>query len=138
MAEDVRLYSKPPRVPVDAIAPQHIEIHAELERWGAWNRERYEAGTCSSIEKRYDHSGGRQVKKAVISLPPDPVLFRLDRTVRYMVLSVPQHAETVKLFYVKRNTPWMICRLVSVHWKDFGKWMFDTRAMVINVSRAIS
>lgn len=135
---DVRLYSKAPRVPVDVIAPQHTEIHAELERWGAWNRERYEAGTCSSMEKGFDNTGGRSVKKAVVSLPPDPILRILDKTLRMMVMRVPQHAEAIKLYYATRRTPVVICRVLVIHWKDFGTWMFDARAMVINISRELT
>jgi hypothetical protein len=136
MTNDPRLYSKQPRIPVDVIAPQHVDIHADLERWGGWNRERYEAGTCASIEKRYD-AGGREVKKAVVSLPTNPRNLQLDRAVRHMSMAVPQHYETIKLFYVTRRPPIVICRMVTVHWKDFGTWMFDCRAMVINVCKAL-
>lgn len=136
--DETRLYTKTPRVPVDVVAPQHLELHAELERWGSWNRERYEAGTCSSVEKRFDSSGGREAKRAVVSLPPDPRLRILDRTLRRMVMSVPQHAEAIKLFYANRRTPVVICRVLVIHWKDFGTWMFDARAMVLNISRVLT
>lgn len=137
MKQDLpRLYSKQPRIPADVIAPQHVEIHADLERWGSWNRERYEAGTCDSLEKHFE-SGGREVKTPVISLPTNPRNLQLDRAVRHMSIHVPQHGETIKLFYVKRRPPIVICRVVVVHWKDFGTWMFHCRAMVLNVIRAL-
>jgi hypothetical protein len=134
--EEPRLYSKQARVPVDVIAPQHIEVHADLERWGSWNRERYEAGTCGSVEKRYEPRN-KELKPPHVSLPTNPRNVQLDRAVRHMSIALPQHAETLKLFYVVRRQPVIICRMVTVHWRDFGTWMFDCRAMVINVCKAI-
>jgi hypothetical protein len=131
----VRMYSKTPRVPVDVIAAQHVEVHADLERWGSWNRDRYEPGTCASVEKRYEPRN-KELRPPHVSLPTRPRNLEIDRVVRLMSMSLPQHAETLKLFYVVRRQPQVICRLVVVHWKDFGGWMFDCRAMVINISKA--
>lgn len=151
--EDLRLYSKAPRMPVDVVAPQHLEIHDDLERWGSWNRDRYQPGTCASIEKRYD-AGGREVKKPVISLPTDPRNLAIDRAVRRMSMGAHQHSETIKLYYVTRpvrrtvvrsgtritvgcTTAQAICGLLTIHWKDFGTWMFDCRSMVLNTMKAL-
>lgn len=136
--EAPRLYSKQQRVPADVVAPQHIEIHADLERWGQWNRDRYEPGTCASAEKKYDNTGGRETKKATVALPQNPQLRLIDRTLRHMAMRVPPHAECLKLFYVKRSTPFVICRALVIRWEDFPTWMFDCRAMVINVMKQIS
>jgi hypothetical protein len=72
--ERVRMYSRQERVPVDVIAPEHDDVHRDLERWGAWNRERYSAGACASIEGDYDPGPGREPKRPVVALPPDPIL----------------------------------------------------------------
>lgn len=133
--ETVLLYSKQPRVPVDVIAPQHIDIHSDLERWGMWNRLRYEPATCASMEKLYTKGG--DTTPPATAHPTNPRNLELDRAVRHMSMAVPQHAETIKHFYVYRRTPIVICRLVVVHWKDFALWMFDCRSMVTNVSRTL-
>lgn len=133
--EPPRLYSAPPkRQPVDVIAPQHVELHAELERWGAWNRERGEQGKCSSVESGYS-SGGREPGRAIIALPPDPRLSELDRIVRFMRLQVPDHGQTVKLFYADRKAPLWICYTFNLRFEGFPAWMFACRAMVINIGK---
>lgn len=160
MTDGVRLYSKPSRLPVDVVAPQHAEIHAELSKWGAWNRDRYEPGACESIEHRFDNTGGRRVKTPQIALPPNPMLREIDRVVRLMGMRVPKHGETIKIYYVgklrdgqKRQRPGelkrpranagglvyipcdpaKICRLMVIRWEDFPKWMHDCRSMVVNL-----
>ncbi len=133
----VRLYSKQPRVPVDVIAPQHIEVHADLERWGSWNRDRYQPGTCASVEKRYEPRN-KELKPPHVSLPTKPRNLEIDRVVRLMAVRLPQHAVSIKLFYVVRRQPQVICRVVAVHWKDFGTWMFDCRSMVLNIALEIA
>lgn len=135
--DEVRLYSKQERIPVDVIAPQHSDLHADLERWGAWNRERYEQGTCESIEKNFDETGGRQVKRTQIALPVNPRHGQLDRVVRLMQMRVPQHGGTIKLFYAKRKSPLTICHVMVLRFEDFPTWMFDCRAMVENILRRL-
>lgn len=133
--DEVRLYSRQHRTPVDVIAPQHVELHADLERWGTWNRERYQQGTCESFEKNFDETGGRHVKRTHISLPVNPMHAKLDRVVRLMQMRVPQHGETVKLFYAKRRSPLMICHAMVLRFEDFPTWMFDCRSMALNLLR---
>lgn len=133
--ETVRLYAREPRVPVDDVLPQHQAVHADLERWGAWNRERYQQGMCSSIEKRFDNRGAREVGKAIVTLPPDPKLRQIDTTVRHMALRVPEHAMAIKLYYADKRSPQTICRMLGIHWKDFGRWMGHARSMVMNIAR---
>lgn len=84
--EPPRLYSKTQRAPVDEVAGEHRLIHADLERWGRWNRERYQQGMCASLEQRFDSSGGREPSKAIVSLPPDPILSKIEWTVTMMQL----------------------------------------------------
>src|SRR3954462_3554867 len=95
--ETVRLYSKEQRAPVDIVAPHHTKTHADLERFGNWNRERYQQGFCYSVEHRFE-SNVREVKRATITLPPDPMLAKLER----VILTLPeQHSETIIQFYCK-------------------------------------
>lgn len=129
--EPVRLYSKQQRVAVDVIATQHREIHRQLERWGAWSRERRQQGHCRSIEHRFE-AGGRDVKPPVVSLPPDPVLWRIDRAVRDMPM---QHGDTIRMFYGKRCSPRTICVVLALRFEDFGTWMHTARCMVLNIMR---
>lgn len=132
--EDVRLYSRQPRLPVDVIAPQHVEVHGHLERWGAWTRgSRGGPDTAGSAEGWYDPSSGREVRRPVIALPPNPMNICVYRAVQAMPM---QHGDTVKAFYVRRFEPAHICRKVAViRFEDFARWMFDCRAMVINLLR---
>lgn len=136
MVDEPILYSRPSLLPVDQVAPQHVDIHADLERWGAWNRERYRAAKCRSLEGDYRRTRagdqGTEYPRLPVWLPPNPRNRQIDRAVLGMLL---QHKETVKLFYVERRAPKHICRLVVIHWSDFPKWMFDCRAMVLNQLR---
>lgn len=102
--EEPRLYSKQQRAPVDEVAGEHRIIHNDLERWGRWQRERYQQGTCASLEQNFDSSGGREPSKAIVSLPPEPLLGRIEWTIvqmqvdstpvdwsgRYLLLSRPR------------------------------------------------
>lgn len=135
--EGVRLYSRMPRVPVDVIAPQHIEIHADLERWGAWNRDRYQPATCASIEKMYEKGGRDATPASTAPSIVNPRHMQIERAVRYMGMRLPQHGETVKLFYVNRRTPQVICRLVVIHWRDFPVWIGTCRSMVVNIIKTL-
>lgn len=141
-------YMAPPKaweakLPLDVVAEQHKRIHAELDRWGRWNREKLQAGKCGGVEANYD-AGGRESKRAVVVLPPDPLMHQIDRVARAMTLAVPRHGETVKLYYcgrLERRTmyvrcdPHLICRIMSIHWDEFPSWMAYCRAMVINLLR---
>lgn len=152
MTDDVRLYSKQPRLPVDVVAPQHLAIHAELERFGTWCRERIERGECESIEHLYDETGGREAKRATIALPPDPRMHEIDRVLRHMRMRMPQHGEALRMFYVgalRTNTsarglrydqcaPKRICIVLHLRFEDFGGFMFDCRAAVLNLLRRMA
>jgi hypothetical protein len=125
--EEPRLYVKPSTLAVDVVAPQHAEIHTDLESWGLWNAERYKAESCYSVESRYREQ-----------LPPatghniDPRLMVLERA----VLRLPEkQRDTVRMFYVTRETPSYICRRVAQPARAFASWMFICRAMVINLRR---
>ena len=86
--ESPRLYSRPSIVPVDTVAPQHLLIHADLERWGRWNTERIRPRSCASKERDFDGRAGyrsnhyptlpvslpenarnRQIERAVVRMP---------------------------------------------------------------------
>lgn len=143
--EEPRLYTRQPRGPVDQVAPQHVAIHAELEAWGRWSRDKYQQGTCDSVEKRFDPGeGGRKVRPpSMPALPENPQYRQLDRVVRHMRMWLNQHGEAVVLYYVGqlyrgRNVPCeprIICRMLHIHWTMFGPLMFDSRAAVINLLR---
>lgn len=125
--EGPRLYSRQARVPQDLVLPKHQVIHVELDRWGRWNRERYQQGTCESLEKNFA-SGGREVKRPIVTLPPDPRNQQIERAVLRMLF---EHGETTKLYYEKRRSPTTICQIFALRFEDFGKWMGDCRDMVL-------
>ncbi len=125
--KELRLYSKQPRCPSDIVAQQHQDIHAELERWGAWNAERYKAGASGSVESRY-----REQTAAATGLGVDPRLVALERAVLHLP---PKHRDTVRIFYVDRQDARTICRVFALRYEAFPSWMFLCRAMVVNLLR---
>lgn len=160
MSEEPRLYSNQQRGPVDVVASQHLVIHLELEAFGRWSREKYQPGTCDSIESRFDPGeGGRKVRPPVVSLPENERHRQIDTVVRHMRMHLSQHGEAIKLYYVGalpeerrrapgeqrrapvlmaqyiRLSPRAICRVLHLHWSNFGNLMFDARSAVINLLR---
>lgn len=145
----------------DEVAQEHQAAHGELQRWGLWQRERYQQGVCASLEHNFDNSGGRTPSRAIVSLPPDPrlaaleaaiVAMQIDRTPviwsgRYLIVRKPrrgpglpeegvmvlveQMGETLAEYYAKRWPPRTICWAHALQYEDFAKWMYDCRAMVI-------
>lgn len=154
--KEPRLYTRQQRGPVDVVAPQHIVIHAELESFGRWSREKYQPGTCDSVERRWDPGeGGRKVRPPVVSLPENDRHRQIDTVVRHMRMNLPQHGEAVKMYYVGvlpgerkgdkrrpvlmvqyiRCNPRIICRTLRLHWSNFENLMFDARCAVVNLLR---
>jgi hypothetical protein len=147
-----RLYSKPTNAIIEIIAPQHAGLHAALDDWGKWCRERYQPKTCKSIEGRYEiELGGFESKAPVIALPENPMHRRLDRVVRYMRMFMNQHGEALVLYYVGeklrlktggdqyiRCQPWVICRALHIRGNSFAGFMFYARAAALNILRSQS
>lgn len=131
--EEPRLYSKPARVPKDVIAPEHVEVHADLERWGSWNRERFQLGTCASMEKDYFKGGRDATPPATAPMLVNPHILRVERVVILVGVHVPQHGECIRQFYIRRSDPYLICRLLEIRWEDFPRWTYDCRQAVLNV-----
>ncbi len=133
--ESPRLYSRPSIAPVDTVAPQHQLIHADLERWGRWNTERVRPRTCASKERDFDGRAGyrsNHYPTLPVSLPENARNLQIERAVVRMPM---QHRTMVTMYYAERRAPVPICRAVAVPWRDFGRWMFDCRAMVLNLLR---
>lgn len=125
--ETIRLYSRQARCPVDVIAPQHQDVHALCERWGAWNAERYRAGTSGSVESRYREQTPHATGDGV-----DPRMIQVERA----VLRMPKdYRDTVRMFYVTRTDPRTICKIFTLRYEAFGPWMFTARAMIVNLLR---
>lgn len=64
--------------------------------------------------------------------PGNPRMLAIDRA----ILAMPSlHREAVRMHYVKQRRAEIICRAVGIHHTDFSRWMFDCRAMVLNLLR---
>ena len=132
--DEIRLYSKQARVPVDVVAPEHFELHSDLERWGQWNREgRPAGGTCNSIEGNMtSESGGREARAPQVSLPPDPLMARIEAAVVRMMQDpvAGQYGETLREFYCKRWPAKTICWAHALQYEGFARWMWLAREAV--------
>ena len=137
IADDVILYSKPSRLPVDEVAPQHREVHNLGIRWGAWQNFRYAPATCNSAEGDYE-KGGRDATPPATSKPDaDPQIMAFDSAWRLMARRVPGHAECIRLYYVERDDLKLICRKLVLHWSSFNWYISHSRSMVKNVMREL-
>jgi hypothetical protein len=142
----VRLYSSQRLAVQDEVAPQHAAIDSLLARWGYWNAEKYRANSCYSVESRYREQTARATGHSV-----DPLLIHVERAV--LGLPVP-YRDTIRAFYVMRESPSYIWRLIAINQRDakvrnnreangakrskcraFVAWMFTARAMVVNLLR---
>lgn len=126
--DEPRLYSKPVRVPVDIVAPQHEDIHADLEKWGRWNRERMRSRSCASAESVYERTRTPSATVEEVDLR--------SVAIEKAVLRMPeQQRDTTRLFYVQGVSPNGICRMFSLRYEAFPQWMFTCRSMVLNLLR---
>ncbi len=134
--ETVRLYSRQSPLPVDVVAPEHQAIHADLERWGSWNREKYRPATAASAEGDYHRTRAQDQStdypQLSIANPPNPRNAQIDRA----ILKLPKdYQAALRLFYVSRSDSTYICRVLHLHWCDFGERMSKCREMVLNILR---
>lgn len=132
--DEIRLYTTPTRAPVDVVAPEHLMLHADLERWGQWNREgRPSGGTCNSIEGNMtSESGGRETRAPQVSLPPDPLMARIERAVVLMIGDpvAGQYGETLREFYCKRWAAKTICWAHGLQYEGYSRWLWLCRETV--------
>ena len=144
--EAPRLYSRAQRVPVDVVAPQHEDVHADLERWGRWNRERMRSRGCASAESVYERTRtpgatieeidlrSVAIEKAIIGMPED-----CRKTLRWYYFD----AGYLCLKAARNRRPGMpcptiaqiICWMLTLRYEAFPQWMFTCRAMVVNLLR---
>lgn len=115
------------RVPVDEVAPQHESVHGLLLRWGAWNRQRSAGSSLASIEATYTKG---DTPPATAPLDCDPDIMAAERA----VIRMPkEHGATIRMIYVRRFSPFTICRAMRLRYEDFPRWVFTARAMVRNL-----
>lgn len=139
LEDDIRLYSRQERNPVDVVATEHLFLHNDLERWGQWNREgRPSGGTCNSIEGDYRETGGRETRAPVISLPPDPLMARIERAVVTMIGDrvAAQYGETLREFYCKRWAAKTICWAHGLQYEGYQRWVWLCRESVRKILEA--
>lgn len=126
---------------IDAVPDNQRIIHAELEAWARWCREKWQPKTCESVEGKFDPGeGGRHSRAATIALPENPRLRAIDGVIRHMrAFSMPAHGEALRLYYCGqppryRAVPWwIICRVVHVPKAAFPGFMVTARAAVNNM-----
>jgi hypothetical protein len=137
VVEGPRLYSKQARIPVDEVAPEHEDIHIELDKWARWNMERYKSSSLCSVESLYQH--GRD------GTPPAtaPVLDLRSMAIEVAVLKMRSdsmhkpYSDTIRMFYVQRKTPSFICRFHALKHRAFPSWMFTARHLVMHHLRIV-
>jgi hypothetical protein len=121
--------------PADEIAPEHEAVHAQLEDWGRWNRDRRGRMRLGSAERRCqsryrDHH--YPTYDEMMPVIANPMNLAIDRA----VLEVPGgHQLALKLNYVQLAPAWLIVRRCRLRPGGFGRWMHDARCMVINLLR---
>lgn len=118
--------------PIDDVAPEHADVHADLAAWGRWSLDRRSGVRCGSAESGYRsnwRSWHYPTAQEMMPSLPNPRAREVDRA----VLGLPdQHRQTVRLYYVFNARPEVICRRVVIRQTDFGRWMRDCRCMVLN------
>jgi hypothetical protein len=123
-----RLYSKGfrMRTPVDDVAPQHVGVHGLLIRWGRWVSQR---GKKSSLPSFSLYSGTGGTPPSTAPMAADIQLVAVERSVLRMPM---QHADTVRMLYVRRLTANSICQAMRMRYEAWPDWSFSCRAMVVN------
>ena len=129
--EQPRLYSKGfrMRTPVDEVAPQHEALHGLLIRWGRWVSQR---GKNSSLPSLPLYSGTGGTPASTAPMAADLQLVAVERAVLRMPM---QHADTVRMLYVRRLTANSICQALRMRYEAWPDWAFSCRAMVRNLLR---
>ena len=129
-------FSRRSRLPVDEVKPEHQAIHEELEKWGAWNRDRRKRrSTCGSIEGNYRIRSRDWHYPEMEEMMPhivNPRMVVLDKA----ILQMPeQHRAFLRSYYVNKTPPEIVCRVQHVQRADFARWMDHARSMVMNLLR---
>lgn len=127
--------------PIDEIAPQHIEVDADLEAWGRWSRSGGGRFPCGSVEGAYRPRNGNiemgwEFEAPIPSRPQiaNPRMREIDRA----LLAVPEsHRKALILHYAYQARPERICRALAVNVSMFGPLMFMARSMVVNILRRL-
>lgn len=123
------------RDPIDfhQVAPEHLDMHARLENWARWSRNRGKGATApgfalyraSNLE-----SARRQYNAPVASAPTD----RLDAAriaAAVSALPVP-HAGALSWCYVLRDSPAAARRRLATTYDGLMLLVRDGRQMLIN------
>lgn len=133
LMNEPRMYSRVRPLPVESVDADHEAIHADLEAWGRWNRDRSHKMRCGSAEKEYRAPWRQWHYPTAGEMMPRNVVNPRNRQVDRAVLHLPeQHRETIRRYYSFRQRPEIICRLVNIRYADFARWMRDCRNMVLN------
>jgi DNA-directed RNA polymerase specialized sigma24 family protein len=132
-----RRHSKPRRrlrwtdhVPIDEIAVQHQEIHADLQQWGRWNYTKRERSSLASIEGLYE-----KYRTAKATSPGELIDLRSIEVERAVLKMPKMYRDTLRLVYVQEVSSYTICRIFKVRYEAYVAWMFTARCMVKNLLR---
>lgn len=115
----------------DRIDPEHYGIHADLEAWGRWSREKRQKRECGSGERSYRSPQPWDAPPLQAFLPANPRHLQIDRAVLAVISSSPNHGTALRLYYAQLCPPWLVARRIRIEFGDVGKWMHDSRAMVL-------
>lgn len=111
------------------IEPGHLAIHARLENWAAWARNRY-APACAPGFELYQSSNSRRVYGA----PTAPVVNRQDgaKIASAVAGLPPPHAAALSWCYVTKEGPAKVRRRLATTMTGLYQLVRDGRQMLIN------
>jgi hypothetical protein len=116
------------RIPVDVVAPGQENLHAWLIRWGRWQNTRPASHTLASVEGLYNKVG---TPPSTAPMASDPTLMAIEVAVVGMLTP---HRDTLQMFYIKRFTPYTICRAIKprpgLRYESWAAWIFSCRSSV--------
>jgi DNA-directed RNA polymerase specialized sigma24 family protein len=117
-------------VPIDEIAIQHEEIHADLQQWGRWNYTKRERSSLASIEGLYE-----KYRTAKATAQGELIDLRSIEVERAVLKMPKMYRDTLRLVYVQEVSSYTICRIFKVRYEAYVAWMFTARCMVKNLLR---
>ena len=118
---------------LERIQPELEQIHARLENWAQWSRDRRPQGHCRSIEYRYKPESGETWDGPAIRTEYDILgAVALHDAIADMPL---KHRLLLHYWYIHKLPVWSIRRKLAVRIDRMGDELNRARRMAENRSR---